>query len=104
MLQTFNAVSSEQLQLKYVKAYVAVATEGSFFNVAKLFPRKAHTYLVAPVDDVKRWLERLEEAGLEAELRKGNKVRVHLKLSEFESSREVVEEFIEASVKAQQVN
>lgn len=102
LLGEFNAVSQSTLQLKYVKAYVAVATEGSFFNVAKLFPRKAHAILVAPVSDVKNWLNRLEEAGLEADPRKANLVRIHLKPTEFHNASSILREFIKESVSVSQ--
>lgn len=102
ILQIFDDASEAQLVYKYVKAYMAIATDGSFFNVAKVFPRKSHLYLVLPVGDVKAWLTKLEEAGLDAGPRKSTLVRIHLKPADFDANEALLSEAIKEAVEVSQ--
>lgn len=99
LLTIANATSSSPLELKYKKRHIAIATEGSFFNVAHLALRKTFVLLTVQVGDPKLWLSKLEEQDLVADLKKATKVRVRLQPADMDDHSGVLSELLAETVK-----
>lgn len=98
--QVANEVANPKLVLKYKKGHVALCVPGSFFNVLAFFPKKSFVPVLLRVTDPEGCLVRLNEAGIEAELRRhGTHVLVRLRSGEIEQHEPLLRELIHQSVK-----
>jgi hypothetical protein len=81
-----------------VKNYVALSAPGSFFNVLPLWPRKNYVPARLDVSDAEKWVQRLAEADIDSELKKG-RVIARLRDGELERHEDLLRELIHQTVK-----
>jgi hypothetical protein len=95
-----NEIAEPKLELKYKKAYVALSVPGSFFNVMAFLPKKTFVNSIFTVNDPDAWATRLNEAGLDAELKRhGTRVLISLKKDDLQLHAQILRELIHQSIK-----
>ncbi|MFC1482232.1 hypothetical protein ACFL51_00340 [Myxococcota bacterium] len=90
--------AEQEYEVQYNKHYIAVRSPGSFFNLLTLIPRRAFVHVRFRVEDPKPILERLEEAGLEARIRRKNRVTVTLRPGDVVAHSELLGELVHQAV------
>src|SRR2546430_9595495 len=93
-----NEIAAQKLELKYAKSRVTLAVPGSFFIVLPLWPRKNYVAARFVVSEPEKWDQRLKDAGIETELKKG-RVSLHLHDGDLEKNENVLRELIHQTVK-----
>ncbi|HEY2416130.1 MAG TPA: hypothetical protein VGI40_28065 [Pirellulaceae bacterium] len=99
--QIANEVANPKLQLKYLKNYVALSAPGSHFNVVPFWPKKNIVPARFVVSEAEQWVQRLTDAGIEAQLKKG-RVSIRLQNGEVERHEELLRDLIHTAVKESQ--
>lgn len=99
ILKVINEASSRAYELNYNRQFIGLTDGGRSRNVIVHRPRKKHMRLTVRVRDGDRWLDRLEEAGVEAKIRKGNHLILTFPRSSLEANRELIDEIIKTAVR-----
>jgi hypothetical protein len=97
--QIANEKANQKLELKYKKGYVALSVPNSFFNMLGFWPKKNFVQIRFRVTDPETWVQRLSEAGVEAELKDGTLVLVRLRSSDFEQHEGLLRELIHQAIR-----
>jgi hypothetical protein len=97
--QIANEIADPKLELKYKKARIPLSVLGDFFNVLELWPTRSFIRIRFRVTDPEMWVKRLNEAGVESELKEGTQVLVRLRSSDFEQHEDLLRELIHRAVK-----
>ncbi len=98
--QIANETADPKLVLKYKRGRVSLSVPGSFFVVLAFFPKKSFISVSFRVTDPETWVARLNEAGVDAELKRhGTRVLVRLRNGEIEQHEDLVRELISQAVK-----
>lgn len=91
----FNEHSGEPFEQQFNKSYIALKDKGGFFNVAYLLPRRAFVHVRFRLADATPVQERLEEAGLEARVRKKNRLTITLRPDDISAHHTLLTETIQ---------
>lgn len=98
ILELANEVAEPPLELKFKKTRVALATQGSFFNVAVVVPKTTHVIFSVSLNERDVWHNRLDEAGLDVTLGKGNRLKLRLRAEDLIENANELRELIQKSV------
>jgi hypothetical protein len=96
-----NEIANPKLELKYLKNYVALSVPGSHFNVLPFWPKKNFVPARFVVSEPEQWAERLTDAGIETELKKG-RVSIRLRNGEIDRHEGLLRELVHQAVKESQ--
>lgn len=102
VLAIANEVAKPELELKYKKGHMAVCAPGSFFNVFPINPKKAFVRLRFQVSELEQWIDRLNEAGIDASTTKGGRMAVRLRGTELIDNEDLLRELIHQAVREYQ--
>jgi hypothetical protein len=92
-------IANSPMELKYTKSGVAIAPPGSFFNVVRIWPKKNFVRFRVDLSDASDWIRKLEEAGINAELKKTNRVLIVTRPNDFDEHTEILSSLLHQAVK-----
>ena len=71
MLAIVNEIAASSFEANYRKPYIGMSSSGRSRNFVHFVPKKKFVRLKAAVPNVDDWIQRLSDAGLEADARNG---------------------------------
>ncbi len=98
LIDIINSKSQIEWKLNYNKRYVGLNDGISSRNFVLFGPRKNFLQCRAEVKDTEEWVTRLEDAGLQAEKKRGKRVWVKIIPTLWKKHREIITEFLETAV------
>lgn len=96
VLAILNEGKEQPFSLNFNKHYIGLNDGVRSRNFLSLGPRKSFLRVAARLADPSAWIERLEDAGIEASVRK-DRLRVTITGSELKSNRELLAELLNAA-------
>ena len=102
VLQIANEKADPSLEVKYKKRHIGLCEHGSFFNVLVLFPKKNYVPIRMILSSAEQSIARATEAGLDVELKKGNRVLFRLRANDLQQHELLLRELIQQCVGEQQ--
>ena len=96
LVEMVNDKAQTTYQGKYNKFYIGLSDGQRVNNFVTFSPKKKYTYVAARVEN-DGWVERFEEAGLEAQVERDGYVRVKLNSDELDENRDLVAELLHAA-------
>jgi hypothetical protein len=97
LLEMANQVASPSLELKYKKTRIALSTQGAFFNVGVVYPKKGHVLFVTAPNSPEDWVTKLDDAGLDAQV-KGNRVKLRLTTKDLTDHQALLRSLVQQAV------
>jgi hypothetical protein len=102
LLALANEIANPPLELKYKKQHAGICEHGSFFNVVALNPKKSFVACKVRLSNAVERVEKAEQAGLEARVRKGNQAILNLKQADMTNHVPLLREIIHQAVQEAQ--
>ena len=96
LVEMVNDKAQTTYQAKYNKFSIGLSDGQRVNNFVTFSPKKKYTYVAAKVEN-DGWVERFEEAGLEAQVERDGYVRVKLNGDELDENRDLVAELLHAA-------
>ena len=97
MLATVNEVAATSFEANYRKNYIGMSSSGRSRNFVHFIPKKKFVRLKAAVPNVDDWIQRLSDAGLEADARNG-RLRITMTPAELTEHDALIREVLVAAV------
>ncbi|MFO0944340.1 MAG: hypothetical protein U1D30_00110 [Planctomycetota bacterium] len=98
LLELANEKSSAKYQLKFKRSHVALSTDGSFFNLAIIWPKQKFIRFRSKVQAPDSWVKEFETSGLEAESRNDGRVQVRITHADFQRHEALLRSFIQRAI------
>lgn len=98
-----NEIANPSLELKYKKRHVGLCEHGSFFNVVAFYPRRSFMSCKLLLSNAPEWVEKADEAGLDARIRKGNYVIFRLQNQDLQAQEKLLREVVHQAVREAQM-
>lgn len=98
VLEIANEKASVPLELRYKKGHISMSPPSSFFNVGVFWPKQKFVRMRFKVSDAANWVERLEQAGLDVDTPKPDRVRLRLSPNELPSNEDPIRELLHQAV------
>lgn len=99
VLNIANSNSAAPLEFKYKRHRLSISTNGSFFNVCVLWPKKKFVNLSVGVEDQSYWLTRLEELELDARPKQDDRVMIRVYPDDVKVRANALSEILDYAVK-----
>ena len=97
----FSKVVNPQLELKYKKSHVGLCEPGSVFNIIVFFPKKSYVPCRMILSDAEQAVVKADEAGFEADQKKGNRVLFKLRPEDVTKREPELRAYVEQTLREQ---
>jgi hypothetical protein len=94
ILEFAREKAAEGYDLRYKKSHISLNTSGSFFNVAAFWPRQKFVRARFKITDAANWMERLEQAGIDATIPREGRLQLILVPSDVKQHEALLREIV----------
>ncbi len=85
-------------ELRFRKGRISISSKDSFFPIVACYPKLKFVRIIIKLIDVKPWMTRLEEAGLDADTPRDGRLRLRLTLADIDDHKDILSELMRQAV------